>query len=298
MDALAKKRHEKFVVDDATIKKVHALAESDLRNVVLRTKQARDPTVDNIASSAGIAVDDARKHLTDATRHGLLKKQFNVTCKSCSNIIARVTSRDPLNDMASSGVACAKCGTRLTNSSFQYCYAVASDVKPLLEHSKWMTVFVQDALQQCGINRILTEIVDGPHEIDLVANVDGDFLLLELKDGRFSIGHAYSFVGKCSQYKPDQAAIVATDGVDTDVRDYIQKTGVKAHYFESLNGLQDSFDRLFTEINSRKLQRLLGSSRWDAILTESVLHKFGVAVQGDEFIVGHPIWPLQNRMFD
>lgn len=53
------------------------------------------------------------------------------------------------------------------------------------------------------------------HEIDVLANVHGRFALVEAKDGRFEIGHAYPVVAKAQMVHPDLVVVVATGGFDS-----------------------------------------------------------------------------------
>ena len=98
---------------------------------------------------------------------------------------------------------------------------------------------------------------------------------MELKDNRFSIGHAYPFVGKCSQYKPDVAVIVATDGIDADVKEYLANTGVSAVYIENIESIDKELETLLSDHYADKLKNLISSILWGYLLPSSILAPYG-----------------------
>ena len=103
-------------------------------------------------------------------------------------------------------------------------------------------------------------------------------MLMELKDSKFSIGHAYSFVGKCSQYKPELAIVCSTEGVDPDVKEYLKNTGIAAHYVENLEDLSSAFASVFSGQNAKNLMSLLEKVSWDFLLTRSLLSNFDTSL--------------------
>lgn len=275
--ALAKKKNNTPIISARITEILNLLKEQRFRNTLLRTKQAKDPTLDNIAKSTGMSVDEARIEIDHGLKNKILQQQFNVICLSCRTPMSRVKKKSAVAQMVRSGVECPKCNKQLTVNSFEECYSVENSVKKLLEGSKWMCMYVRLHLDKYDfIKCIMTEVIDGPNEIDLVANVDGELLLMELKDSRFSIGHAYSFVGKCSQYNPEIAVICSTEGVDDDVKEYIKNTGINAHYIEKIEELNPCFEEIFSKKNEKVLTSLLLKISWNSLLTQSILSKFDV----------------------
>jgi hypothetical protein len=181
--------------------------------------------------------------------------------------------------MAQEKAACPKCKTCVTETSFVDSYVVAEHIGSIMDGSKWLDLFVRHKLRKYPqVSGVVTEVIDGPNELDLVANLDGKLLLAELKDCRFSIGHAYSFVGKCSQYKPDITMIITTEGVDPDVKDYVQNTGLQTHYVESLESLESSFQAIFSQINAQALSSWVSEVPWTTLVNRALLTTLGVAV--------------------
>ena len=210
---------------------------------------------------------------------GILVRHYNVICPACKTALTRVPSKAAIGQMVKSAAACPKCRLRITPASYQDCYVVSDHIAPILDGSKWLDLFIRHKLGSYPqVRRILTEVIDGPNELDLVANIDGNLLLAELKDCRFAIGHAYSFVGKCSQYKPKITMIIATQGVDLDVKEYIQKTGLKTHYIESLDNLETSFGAIFSEGNVLILANLISEVPWTPFITQAMLTALGATL--------------------
>lgn len=275
-EKLRKKKHTTPEITASTSRLIKAIKETDVRNVLLRTRQAKDPTLKNISESAGIDAADVKRILTRNERIGIVSRQLDVVCKGCGQLMARVPDREALANLVDRGMFCVKCKARVSKSCYEPCFVVDSSAGKLLDASKWMGLLVREALQECGVSsKVRTEVVDGPNELDLVANIDGDLLLMELKDNRFSIGHAYSFVGKCSQYKPDISLIVASHGVDPDVKEYVANTGVVAHYIEDLSALDVDLQSVLSEHYAKRFTRLVSSIPWDFLFSRSVLAQFG-----------------------
>jgi len=278
-NALKKKKHTTEPIPDTLIPSLTLLKESDFRSIVARAKQAKDPTLQNIITSAGISEAKAGPLFQQAVDEKILIRQYNVTCPQCSAPLARVPTKTAIAQMAKDNVACPKCRTCISATSYQDCFVVADHIANILDGSKWLDLFVRHKLKPYPqFSRVLTEIVDGPNELDLVVNLDGDLLLAELKDARFSIGHAYSFVGKCSQYKPDITLIIATQGVAADVKEYIKNTGLQTHYIESLESLEESFETIFSEANTRTMSKLIGEIAWTPLVTRALLSALGTSL--------------------
>ena len=246
------------------------------RSTLIRTRQAKDPTFVNIVKSTGLAEATVRQNLDCALDRNIVTRQYNAVCTKCSTALARARQIDNIERMAADGIACPKCKTQLTGESFEECYAVDPKVAELVDGSKWMCMHFRHNLSPfVASGSILSEVIDGPNELDVVANVDGSLVLVELKDAQFSIGHAYSFVGKCSQYRPDIPIVCTTEQVDKDVKEYLTNTGINAEYIEGLKGLQDRLAAIFSKQHAEALVRLLSEVPLVPMLTRQMLANFG-----------------------
>lgn len=261
-----------------------------LRTALIRARQAKDPTIANIATSLGLSTSAVRPTISKASKNGLLYQEYNVVCSKCGQVIARVKDMSAIRTMANNDVTCASCHSAVKATSFEKAYTLNSKIAPLLDGSKWMSLYVGETLVSLGITskNILTEFTDGPNEIDILVNADGELLLLELKDSVFSIGHAYSFAGKCSLYKPNFAVIVSTQGIDKDVKEYVEKTEIKGYYIESLSCLEDDLKPILSERYENIFARLINQIPWNQLLWLSLSGRFGVTTQPEA--LRHPFY--------
>lgn len=268
--------HIALDLSDSLIPVLHLMQDGPFRSTIIRTRQAKDPTIENIAKSTGMLQSEIQPLLQAGVDVGVVVKQHNVTCLSCSATLARVVDLDALAQMQRSRVACPECQTAVSAESFADCYLINEPFGQLLDGSRWMELALRSRLDAyLGDARVLTGVRDGPNELDLVANIDGSILLAELKDSRFSIGHAYSFVGKCSQYRPDISMIVATEGIDGDVKEYIGNTDIETTYVENLGELDFEIENVLSKQNGKRLAQLMSDIPFNAYVARSVLQSLG-----------------------
>ncbi|MFX0199251.1 MAG: hypothetical protein ACFFCW_24270 [Candidatus Hodarchaeota archaeon] len=276
-EALRKKRHSTDPIPSDILPALELFKDTDFRATLIRTRQAKDPTFQNIVKSTGLREDKVRFILLKGTNEGILIRQYNCICPSCGNTLARVANKTAITQMAKAEVSCPSCRTNVSDDSCVDCFVVAERYVNILEGSKWLTMYVRHKLMPfLTASRELASVVNGPNELDLVINVDGSFMLVELKDNRFSIGHAYSFVGKCSQYQPDISLIIATNGIDDDVKEYIKNIGIKVHYVENIERLDPVINDIFSQQNGQTFAQLVGEVAWNRFILRSLLSIFGV----------------------
>lgn len=117
------------------------------------------------------------------------------------------------------------CGRLFEEELIQEIYALTADTKPLLEGSHWMTLWITDLLNKSGIpnERIRWNAASGDDEIDIIADVQGLNVFLELKDREFGLGDAYPFGFRVERYGGDFGVIVTTDKVATEAKKFIQE---------------------------------------------------------------------------
>jgi len=276
-ESLKKKKHSTEPITSETLSVIELLKDKDFRSTVIRARQAKDPTFQNILKSTGLNEDKVQRILSTSMDKGIIVRHYNCICSNCQNTLARVTTKESISNMAKNGVACPSCRTKVSKESCADCFIVENRYGRLLEGSKWMAMLVRYKLEQFpSVSRVLESVVDGPNELDLIANLDGYLMLIELKDNRFSIGHAYSFVGKCTQYQPDISIIIATEGIDDDVKEYIKNIRIKVHYIDSLDKLDDIFTAILSAQNSQTFAQLTNEVSWDLLFNREILSIYGI----------------------
>ncbi|MCB9829061.1 MAG: hypothetical protein H6806_04755 [Planctomycetes bacterium] len=259
---------------------VTALQDNEFRKLVLKAKQAKDPTVANIAASIPASEETVAQRLALPDARHVFRREYCAICANskCGRGIARAPTKGAIRRMAQDGIACSTCGTPLDPTHVEDVYVLKPSAATLIEGSKWLSLHVAACLESVGIrrNRILTEIIDDSHELDVVADHEGKFLLAELKDDRFSMGHAYKFAGKCSRYKPDIPVIIATGGIDEDARTYLKNSEIEAHYIESVAALEATLRDILGAHNNRLFLSRLQAMQWDAIMARAFMVSAGM----------------------
>ena len=295
-DSLKKKAKRTEEPTGVVLTALDMFKDRNFRDTILRARQAKDPTISNIAKSIGLDQSVIRPILLKATSKGILMKEYDIVCTGCAKVLARVANKAAVLRMANDKVCCPSCGISIGRASYEEAFTVPPKVGQLLDGSKWMCLYAWRILRSLGVPpwQILIEVIDGPNELDLVANLDGELVLMELKDTRFSIGHAYSFVGKCSQYDPNISIIMSTDGIGPDVKEYIKNTGITTHYVEEINKLDTELKAILSGLYSIRLTRLIREVAWDSFLTHSLLSRFGLS---DKFGEEERFALFSKRMF-
>lgn len=276
-ESLKKKKHSTEPITSEILSVIELFKDKDFRSTIIRTRQAKDPTFQNILKSTGLNEVIVQNILSTSIDKGIMVRHYNCICSNCRSTLARVTTKESISNMAKDGVACPSCRTKVSDESCTDCFIVEDSYGRLLEGSKWMAMFVRDKLEKFpSVTRVLESVVDGPNELDLVANLDGSLMLIELKDNRFSIGHAYSFVGKCTQYQPDVSIIIATEGIDDDVKEYIKNIGIKVNFIDRLDILDDTFTKILSKQISQTFTQLTNEVSWDLLFNREILGIYGI----------------------
>ena len=71
--------------------------------------------------------------------------------------------------------------------------------------------------------------------------------------------------------------IVATEGIDEDVKEYVSNTGIEAFYIDTLTDLEDVLKDVFSKNNSRQLSELIREISWDSLLLDSVMDALDIS---------------------
>ncbi len=189
-----------------------------------------------IKSSGGLLVRDLAKQLppeardkTDVIRRtlestGLIDAELVIICKKSQAQIARIPSREALQQMSEQGLRCA-CGKPVSDESVEEAVATTDLGRGLLDGSRWLTLCLLEQLQQIGVplNDTLIEQQVGGDEVDCLAVVSGEFVFFELKDKDFNLGNAYSFGAKMGILRPDHAVILSTQKIGADAREHFER---------------------------------------------------------------------------
>ena len=227
-----------------------------------------------MAQSTGLSRQKINHILKIALTENLVEKNLKIRCRNCRQPVAQVSDIEALENIVSQGAKCTKCNQQVTMQSKEDCFVVNDEIGNLINGSRWMGLYVRMALADLGVTGIRTEVIEGPNELVLIGNLDGELFLMELKASQFSIGHAYSFVGKCSIYKPKISAVIATDGIDDEVKEYVLSTGIEAYFIESLEDFSSKMEDVFAKYFALKLQEKSRNVPWGYLTTRAMVKYF------------------------
>jgi hypothetical protein len=239
-----------------------------------------------IASSAGgLLIRDFPKQLdfedrerADEIRESLEAKslittEYVVVCSRNASQVLRAPSREAIAAASDSGARCA-CGRALTEERIESAVNLDDLGRTLLNGSRWMSVFLIQALQSLGIDydAIAVEQKAGSDEMDCFADISGELCVFELKDKEFSLGNAYSFGAKVGIHRPRHAIIVTTAQVGNDAKEHFDmaqsanrderfgpETPSQIAYIEGLDGLVPSLEQLVGNIYAADARQALRS---------------------------------------
>ena len=72
------------------------------------------------------------------------------------------------------------------------------------------------------------------------------------------------------------AIVIAAQGVDDDVKEYVQNTGTKAHFVESLEELAEALATVLAEYVAVRMVRLAMAVGWETACMSSLAASIGV----------------------
>ncbi|HYB59910.1 MAG TPA: hypothetical protein VEH50_00385 [Methylomirabilota bacterium] len=228
----------------------------------------------------------------DATRlevAGLLCKERVIICRNTKKPVARIPEAGALENLDREGTRCASCGRKFSEELSDEFLSPTSLCKELLDHSRWMSVLLLEHLKSIGVpmERVMVEFREGSEEVDAFVDLDGQLMMVELKDKEFSLGHAYALAARISVYKPNQVLIVTTDKVAMDVKNHFEraKPEPRLAYVEGLAGLRAQIDTAANAARSEKAMTLLGY--FDPLtlgfgISKLLASKLGIAVKPHE----------------
>ena len=160
---------------------------------------------------------------------GLLSEQYLLRCREDSHEIASLGDLSQVNEhQAGTEFRCPKCGRPFAEELAQEIYAITEHGSGLLEQSHWMTVWATDVLSSVGLpqDRVGWNATQGSDEIDMVIDLSGVSVFVELKDRPFSLGDAYRFAPRLNRYGADFGVVIATDRIEEEAGQHLSEQEV------------------------------------------------------------------------
>lgn len=229
------------------------------REVAIAVKRAGGMLVEDVGKKVA-KQEDADKAIEELVQANLITREFVIICRQTSKQINRITSRDAIVKMTEAGILCA-CGSPIEDERVEELFLPTLVLEKLLKQSYWNTARLVYILRQLGVedNCILLNLHEGPEEVDAFVDMDGAFLMFELKDDEFSMGHAYRFGSRIGLYKPDYAIIVSTKGVAPEVKNHFAKIKPQSIlvYIDKMSQLTSSLENILKDVYSKRAVQVL-----------------------------------------
>jgi hypothetical protein len=235
LSAMSSERAQRLKRDgDFTCAK--APAPDELAATRVLSDRASRSLAQTIKAGSGLLVADVEKSVSVNDRPnigrmqqallgcGAVSAETVIICTKSGQPGLRLASKSDVQILSDRDVRCS-CGKQISEERIEEALTITPLGASLLDKSRWMTVFLVDELSNIGvdISSIYIEQQIGGDELDCIALISGDVVLFELKDGEFSLGHAYSFNSKVGLVRPDLSVIWTTEKVGGDARSHFER---------------------------------------------------------------------------
>jgi hypothetical protein len=240
---------EIFSDEDSAIAEM--LEDESVRQVALNVKSTGGGGMLVEELSKSLKQEELERIAERLIKTNFIVREYAIICPKTQKQISRVQTYEAIETAAQLGFVCSSCGRPYSEESIKELFRSTSELKRMLDKSFWVTARLVSVLRKLGVqdSHILLNLEEGPNEIDAAVDVDGLFLMIELKDDEFAMGHAYRFGSRISIYKPQCAIIIATKGIAPEVRDHFKRADQKSKivYVEHLNELYKALHKIVEE---------------------------------------------------
>jgi hypothetical protein len=232
------------------------LSSADHRAFLLGLAQARGK-----ARSADINAEVGSEIVTPLLNAELIGKEYLVVCRKDSHTICTVRDRSQLeNDSVE--IHCTICARPFRDEFIQEIFFISNAGTKLLNSSQWMTIWITDILKKAGIgfDKVKWSTAASEDEIDVVVDVHGKKIFLELKDREFGVGDAYPFLYRIQRYGGSLGIVVCTSRIGDEVKTLFREPGrTKIETIEGTNDIQVRLPRLVDDFLRDVVVSLLDS---------------------------------------
>src|SRR6266849_677494 len=202
--------------DQSDLELSNALTNRLVREFVFRLIQSRYLPEAKFAEELSAFGDAQVREVLDGG--GFIDREIFVQCRQTSQNIAHF--RDKELRLDSLNIRCTNCNRNYKDEKI-YLALVASDkLKEVVKSSRWMNILITKYLVENDVPQefILWNVTFGTNEIDIMAFINGEPWIFELKDREFSASDAHHFNYRRSIVKPAQAIVVTTTIVSPDAK--------------------------------------------------------------------------------
>ena len=239
---------------DEEVKASETLNDSRIREFADTLKRAGQIWAVDVAKENSIFVS----RLEEAK---LLTKEYVVICRQTLSQVNRVRRREGVQQMSQMGVLCS-CGSPIDSEKVEELLIASPLLKRMLDRNFWTSAKLIEALRRFGVppDRSSFSIHEGVEEVDVLVDLDGKLLLIDLQEDEFLTRDVYRFAARMGGYKPDYAFIVATRGIAPGAKEQFNKMGTegKIMFVTTFAELLSELARVVDEIRTNRAKEILG----------------------------------------
>ena len=156
---------------------------------------------------------------------GLIRREILVSCRKDGRALFRLPSPEALSVL--SNAICSECGASIADEKAEEIIVPTSLVSTLLQDSAWLTTHLRAILSKQGLPeaRIAARPSAGADgEVQLMANVCGEPLLLLARDGDWTAAHARRALEEHGGAEGAHLVVVATGKIHEDARQRLRES--------------------------------------------------------------------------
>lgn len=204
---------------------------------------------------------------------GLIRKEYLISCRQDSHTLASIPDKNQLESSIGSGFRCPTCGRTFREELIQEIFALTEEGKFLLDRSNWMMIWITNLLLSSGIpvDKIKWNAAAGDDELDIVIDVLGLQVFLELKDREFGLGDAYPFGFRLQRYNGDFGVVVTMDKVASEAKKFFkEQASRRTGQIETLEGqveIENNMPKLIDKISRYAVQMFVSQVSEEAGLS-------------------------------
>ena len=156
---------------------------------------------------------------------GLIRREILVSCRKDGRALFRLPSPDALSVL--SNAICSECGVAIADEKAEEIIVPTSLVSTLLQDSAWLTTHLRAILSKQGVPEkwiAARQAAGAEGEVQLMANVCGEPLLLLARDGDWTAAHARRALEEYgAAAEGAHLVVVATGKIHEDARQRLRE---------------------------------------------------------------------------
>lgn len=155
----------------------------------------------------------------------MITQEYLLLCRQDQHIICVLSSEKDLKDQKTNSLRCGLCNRLFDDEHISTIYTLTPQGKKMLDKSLWMQIWITELLRNSGMQNanIKWGLEKNGEELDIMIQILGKRVFLELKDREFGLGDAYPFVYRVNRYKGIVGIVATMGNVSPDAKKFINE---------------------------------------------------------------------------